>query len=546
MHNIRILIIAMIMLFVGIIGAQAQGAPAQIDIALNDLSNRVGQTLVVTNLTGWSWDQETYPSSALGCAGTQGTPGDYPAYQFTMTYGGTTYDYRVSADNTIVVLCSQTDPNLPTPTPPLDEQYSNRLCIESEGDLPYMRSRVNVGMDAEVTEGVLNLRAAPSPNAEVLQQIPTGLVFRIDGGPSCVEDFVWWYVNVNGQLGYVAEGQNGDYFIEPERPDPLQSREIISITNIDQLQELTTITGNFVPEVSWASDGLRMVMPGAVGSDSIWMYRTDQLTLLPDIIESDETMTTIEMRNNDTQAMFGTAEGTVHMWQVVPDPNFNILETLFLNTHQRAITSIAFSPDGSRFASSGQSALTTANVDKTWAAIVWDIQTVSQLAILSGHQGLIQDMAWSPDGTTIVTGADDGTVRFWNAQTGQEQSLFTLDVPVSTVAYSSNGQFVAVGLAQSDGRVILIDATSYGMVAEYQVTSAGVSSLAFSPDNTMLLVGGSDNTFAIYDTQSDQPIMARSVNENVRHVSFSPDGSFITIATDKPEVIFFGVPFVTG
>jgi len=536
----------LVLAMLSVIAVQAQNAPAQIDIALNDLSNRVGQPLGMTNLSNWNWSQATYPNSALGCEGVQGSGNEITAYQFNLTYAGTTYDYRVSADGTLVVLCGQLDPNQPTPTPPLDEQYSNHLCIESEGELPYPRSRINVGMDVEVTTGVLNFRAAPSPNAEILQQIPTGVPFRVEGGPSCVEDFVWWYVNANGQLGYVAEGQGADYFIQPEQPDPLQSREIISTVNLNQLQELATIAGNFVPQVSWSNDGLRMVMPGAIGSDSIWVYRTDQLILLPEIIESDEAMTTIEMRPNGTQAMFGTDEGTVHLWQVVPDPNLNIIETLFLNTHQRAITSIAFNPISDQFASAGQSALTTVDVDKTWAAIVWDIQTVSQLSILSGHQGLIRDMVWSPDGSTIVTGADDSTVRFWNPITGALLSTVDVGAPVTSLAYSSNGQFIAVGLSQADGRVLMLDATIQTQVAQYQVTSAGISSLAFSPDNTMLLVGGSDNVFAIYDTQSDQPLTAMSVNENVRHVSFSPDGSFITIATDKPEVVFFGVPFVTG
>lgn len=528
------------------LGVHAQGAPPQMDIALNDLSNRVGQPLGINNLSNWGWDQETYPNSALGCASVQGTGAEIAAYQFTLTYSGVTYDYRVSADNTIVVLCGQLDPNQPTPTPPLDEQYSNRLCVEAEGDLPYMRTRINVGLDIEVTEGVLNLRAAPSSNAEVLQQIPAGLPFLVEGGPSCVDDLVWWYVNVNGQLGYIAEGQDGEYFVEPERPEPLGSREILTTTNIPTLQEFATITGNFVPHLSWSTDNIRMILPGAAGSDSIWVYRADTITLLPEIIEADDAMTTIEFRPNGTQAMFGTEQGSVHLWQIAPDPNLTIFETLFLNTHQSPITSIAFSPDGTHFVSSGQGALTTVNVDKTWAAMIWDIGTVSQLAILSGHQGLIQDMAWSPDGTTIVSGADDGTVRFWDANTGASQAVVDIGVPITSVAYSPNSQFVAVGLAESDGRVILIDGATYTQVTEYQVTSAGVSSLAFSPDATMLIVGGSDNTFAVWSTQSDQPLTALSIEDNVRHVSFSPDGSFIAVATEKPSVTFYGVPFVSG
>ena len=544
-HRIRIIITTIFILILTTI-THAQGAPAQIDIALNDLSNRVGQPLGINNLSNWRWSQETYPNTALGCEGVQGSGSDIAAYQFTLTYGGITYDYRVSADNSVVVLCNQLDPNQPTPVSDSDEPYSNRLCIESEGDQPYMRTRINVGLDIEVVEGVLNLRAQPSSNAEVIQQVPTGVPFRVDGGPSCVDNFVWWFVNVNGQLGYIAEGQDGEYFVEPERPDPLQNREILNTTNLVNLQEFATITGNFVPHLSWSPDGLRFVLPGAQGSNSIWVYRTDALTLLPEIIESDENMNTIEFRPNGTQAMFGTQEGTTHLWQVVPDPNVNIFETLFLNTHQQNITSIAFNPDGARFVSAGQNALTTANVDRLWAAIVWDIQTVSQLVILAGHQGLIRDLAWSPDGGTIVTGSDDGTVRFWDALTGAQISVVEVGVPVSTVAYSGNGQFVAVGLSQADGRVLILDGSTFAQISEYQMTSAGVSSLAFSPDSTMLIVGGSDNTFAVWSTQSDQPLTALSVDDDVRHVSFSPDGSFITVATNKPSVSLYGVPFASG
>lgn len=544
-HQLRIFASLLLGLVI-ITAVHAQGAPPQINIALNDLSTRVGKTLVITDLSNWGWDQETYPTTALGCEGVQGSGTDIAAYQFTLTYGGTTYDYRVSADNTIVVLCNQLDPNQPTPIPSLDEQYSNRLCVESEGDLPYMRTRINVGLEVQVASSVLNLRAQPSSNAEVLQQIPTGSIFRVDGGPSCVDDFVWWYVNVNGQLGYIAEGQNGDYFVEPQRPAPLQSREIMNPTNLVDLREFATIMGNFVPHLAWSPDSLRFVLPGARGSDSIWVYRTDAITLLPEIIESDESMTTIEFHPNGNRVMFGTEQGTIHLWQIIADVNNKIFETLFLNTHQQDITSIAFSPEGARFVSSGQGALTTVNLDRTWAAIIWDIETVSQIAILSGHQGLIRDMVWSPDGTRIITAGDDGTVRVWDANTGTALSVVEVGTPVTSLAVSTNGQFVAVGLAESDGRVLLLDGTSYEQVSEYQVTSAGISSLAFSPDNTMLIVGGADNIFAVWNTQNDQPLTTFSVTDNIRHVSFSPDGSFIAVATDKPSVSFYGVPFVTG
>jgi len=46
--------------------------------------------------------------------------------------------------------------------------------------------------------------------------------------------------------------------------------------------------------------------------------------------------------------------------------------------------------------------------------IVWRYPTMSKLATLTGHTYRVLYLATSPDGQTIVTGAGDETLRFWN------------------------------------------------------------------------------------------------------------------------------------
>ena len=61
---------------------------------------------------------------------------------------------------------------------------------------------------------------------------------------------------------------------------------------------------------------------------------------------------------------------------------------------------LTVSPDGSR--------IVTASQDKT--ALIWDAHTNVQLAVLSGHDGVVTSAAYSQDGSRIVTASQDKTL----------------------------------------------------------------------------------------------------------------------------------------
>ena len=71
---------------------------------------------------------------------------------------------------------------------------------------------------------------------------------------------------------------------------------------------------------------------------------------------------------------------------------------------------MAFSPDGTRIVSG--------SADKT--VRVWDADTGQPIGQpLTGHTDAVRSVAFSPDGKRIVSGSADKTVRVWDADTGQ-------------------------------------------------------------------------------------------------------------------------------
>ena len=93
-------------------------------------------------------------------------------------------------------------------------------------------------------------------------------------------------------------------------------------------------------------------------------------------------------------------------WRYLKQQTRGGLFTLY--GHTGPVCSVAFSPDGSR--------IVTGSGDRT--AKVWDARTGTALLELKGHMGAVGSASFSPDGSRIVTGSDDGTAKVWDARTG--------------------------------------------------------------------------------------------------------------------------------
>jgi WD40 repeat protein len=83
----------------------------------------------------------------------------------------------------------------------------------------------------------------------------------------------------------------------------------------------------------------------------------------------------------------------------------------------------------------------------------------------------VNAVAIAPDGSWLATGSNDGTVRIWDAATGQERAVHTgHSQSVNAVAIAPDGSWLATG--SSDRTIRICDATTGRFQALMRVENA--------------------------------------------------------------------------
>lgn len=103
---------------------------------------------------------------------------------------------------------------LPSPTEqPFEQTEEAPFCPKAPAP------RVEVGQRARVTYGDprrLIVRVLPTTSSAILRHLELGEEFLVIGGPVCADNYIWWQIEFGEYSGYwVAEGEEGNYYIEP-------------------------------------------------------------------------------------------------------------------------------------------------------------------------------------------------------------------------------------------------------------------------------------------------------------------------------------------
>jgi WD40 repeat protein len=220
------------------------------------------------------------------------------------------------------------------------------------------------------------------------------------------------------------------------------------------------------------------------------------------------------------------------------------------------VTCIAFSPDGTRFATCdtngkvsiwsvvGMHPITQCIGHDFWAWAIafhptqpllascgqdrtirlWDAETGNCVKVLQGHTSIVTDVTFSPDGRTLVSSSTDTTLKQWNIQTGEcLQTLKEHEKCVWGVVFTADGQRLYSG--GEDNCIRAWDLQTGDCLQVFSGHTQWVMAIALSPDGHLLASASMDGTVKVWCTATKTCLNTLSGHlAPVVSVTFSPDG----------------------
>ncbi len=181
---------------------------------------------------------------------------------------------------------------------------------------------------------------------------------------------------------------------------------------------------------------------------------------------------------------------------------------------------VDWSPDGSVFVTEGP--------EESGLVDIRDAETGETVLAFPGHEIDVNDVAFSPDGTQLATTGDDGALRVWDVATGEEVAAFKYPDEGAVWGPSFSGDGSVLAASWIDQGIVRVFDLASGTLRS-QVLAAGVFATSIRPDGEQIVVSNLDSdTVTVADVDSGAPVFTIGAGQLwVRDVAYSPDGQWI-------------------
>ncbi|MFZ5883266.1 MAG: protein kinase domain-containing protein [Chloroflexota bacterium] len=271
-----------------------------------------------------------------------------------------------------------------------------------------------------------------------------------------------------------------------------------------------------VSSVAYSADGAHIVTGDSLFKLNVWDAGND--TLARSITLSSKVLDLAAIEGSSLAAAAGSDRRIV----VVDIDGSAGAQTI--GTLQYPLTAIAVSPQGSLFA----------GADVTGGIVVWNREGTqlwkAQGNPLTAASGTVHRLSFSPDGKTLYSGVSAGTLRAFDAATGNEiQQNRSFDVHVSRLAVSHNGKYLLT--QHTENTVGVWDIWNGGLL--YRTTGVIQSDNPFSRNDQYFAIAFDPSTVKVFSTANGDERYTFNKHENIETIQFIQDDTLLAAGNDR-------------
>ena len=271
------------------------------------------------------------------------------------------------------------------------------------------------------------------------------------------------------------------------------------------------------------------VLVVGMNSGEFRLYELPHFTLLQQLSMGQNPVNTVAINSSGEWLAFGSSklgQLLVYEWQS---------ESYILKQqgHFDSTNNLTYSPDGSRV-------VTGADDGKIK---VWDVASGFCLATFEEHTGAVTQVQFAKRGQVLFSASLDGTVRAWDLIRYRNFRVFTAPdrIQFNSLAVDHSGEVVCAG--SLDSFDIYAWSVQTGQLLETLSGHEGpVSCLAFSQENGVLASASWDKTIRIWSvfgrSRQVEPI---EVYADVLALSITPNGKQVAVSTLKGQISIFDI-----
>jgi intraflagellar transport protein 80 len=153
---------------------------------------------------------------------------------------------------------------------------------------------------------------------------------------------------------------------------------------------------------------------------------------------------------------------------------------------------------------------------------------------IAAHAGAVICVAWNSDGSSLVTGGEDGEVKIWSRNGNLRTSLFSSQSPIHALAWGPQG----ANLLLAHSNVISIKPTASNnnskKTIQWEAMPKGtgvVTSADWNAVTNLIVTGGEDCVYRIFDEHGLPLYVSAKASHVITSVKWRPNGSLLAVGS---------------